>query len=137
MKLALVEAGEGRVGTSFDRIVLSCFKYDTATRRYGFYIFGFIRTGRAAGVRRARDDADLLLEARAEERRSGMNELLNNILFLPEHASTFAERVDNLHYFVVGVTMLTSIAVGTAAIFFFFRYRRRRPNQRPSTWCPP
>ncbi|MDY7232100.1 SCO family protein [Hyalangium rubrum] len=45
MKLALLEAAGGRVGTSFDRIVLSCFKYDTASRRYGFYIFGFIRTG--------------------------------------------------------------------------------------------
>lgn len=45
MKLALVEAAGGRVGTSFDRIVLTCFKYDTATRRYGFYIFGFLRIG--------------------------------------------------------------------------------------------
>ncbi|PTL84035.1 SCO family protein [Vitiosangium sp. GDMCC 1.1324] len=45
MKLALLEAAGGRVGTSFDRIVLTCFKYDTATRRYGFYIFGFLRIG--------------------------------------------------------------------------------------------
>jgi protein SCO1/2 len=45
LKLALVEAGNGRVGTSFDRVVLSCFKYDTAMRRYSFYVFGFIRTG--------------------------------------------------------------------------------------------
>jgi protein SCO1/2 len=45
MKLALVEAAGGRVGTSFDRVVLTCFKYDTATRRYGFYIFGFLRLG--------------------------------------------------------------------------------------------
>lgn len=45
MKLALVEAGNGRVGTSFDRVVLSCFKYDAAMRRYSFYVFGFIRTG--------------------------------------------------------------------------------------------
>ncbi len=45
MKLALVEAASGRVGTSFDRVVLSCFKYDPASRRYSFYVFGFIRTG--------------------------------------------------------------------------------------------
>lgn len=45
MKLALLEAAGGRVGTSFDRVVLSCFKYDTASKRYGFYIFGFIRLG--------------------------------------------------------------------------------------------
>ncbi|WP_342376032.1 SCO family protein [Myxococcus stipitatus] len=48
MKLALLEAAGGRVGTSFDRVVMSCFKYDTATRRYGFYIFGFIRLGAMA-----------------------------------------------------------------------------------------
>jgi protein SCO1 len=45
MKLALVEAAGGRVGTSLDRIILTCFKYDAASRRYGFYIFGFLRIG--------------------------------------------------------------------------------------------
>ncbi|AFE07013.1 hypothetical protein COCOR_06612 [Corallococcus coralloides DSM 2259] len=48
VKLSLLEAAGGRVGTSVDRIVMSCFKYDTATRRYGFYIFGFIRLGSLA-----------------------------------------------------------------------------------------
>jgi protein SCO1/2 len=45
MKFALLEAAGGRVGTSVDRIILSCFKYDTASRRYGFWIFGFLRVG--------------------------------------------------------------------------------------------
>lgn len=45
MKLALLEAAGGRVGTSFDRVMLSCFKYETASKRYSFYVFGFIRTG--------------------------------------------------------------------------------------------
>ncbi|WP_225408923.1 SCO family protein [Stigmatella hybrida] len=45
MKMALVEASHGKIGTSFDRVLMTCFKYDTATRRYGFYIFGFIRVG--------------------------------------------------------------------------------------------
>lgn len=48
MKLALLEAAGGRVGTSFDRVVMTCFKYDTVNRRYGFYIFGFIRLGATA-----------------------------------------------------------------------------------------
>jgi protein SCO1 len=43
--LALVEARSNKVGLSLDRVILSCFKYDAATRRYGFYIFGFLRTG--------------------------------------------------------------------------------------------
>ena len=45
LHLALVEAADGKVGTSLDRIILSCYQYDAASRRYGFYIFGFIRLG--------------------------------------------------------------------------------------------
>lgn len=65
-----------------------------------------------------------------------MSELVNKLLFLPERASTFAERIDTLHYFVIGVTMLSSLVVGTAAIFFFFRYRRRTPEQHTEYVVP-
>ena len=33
------------MGTTLERIILSCFQYDPATKRYGFYIFGFMRLG--------------------------------------------------------------------------------------------
>jgi cytochrome c oxidase subunit II len=58
-----------------------------------------------------------------------MNDFLRNLLFLPEQASTFAQKVDSLHFFVVSVTMLMSLGVGTTAVFFFFRYRRRMEHQ--------
>jgi cytochrome c oxidase subunit 2 len=58
-----------------------------------------------------------------------MSDFANNILFLPERASTFADRVDVLHYFVVGTTMVMSAGVGLAALFMFFRFRRRVANQ--------
>lgn len=45
LKLALLEAANGRVGTSLDRVILSCYRYDPALRRYGFFVFGFIRVG--------------------------------------------------------------------------------------------
>ncbi|HZJ56427.1 MAG TPA: SCO family protein [Myxococcaceae bacterium] len=45
MKLALVEAGKGKVGTAFDRVLLTCFKYDPAKRSYGPYVLAFIRLG--------------------------------------------------------------------------------------------
>ena len=45
LKLALVEASGGKVGTSFDRVLLECFRYDPSTRRYGLYVWGFIRGG--------------------------------------------------------------------------------------------
>jgi len=34
LRLALVEAGEGKVGTTLDRVLLFCFHYDAATGRY-------------------------------------------------------------------------------------------------------
>jgi protein SCO1/2 len=47
LRLALVEAGEGRVGTSFDRLLLTCYRYDPATRRYEPYALGFVRVAMA------------------------------------------------------------------------------------------
>jgi protein SCO1/2 len=45
LRLALVEAGGGRVGTSFDRLLLTCYRYDPATRKYEPYAFGIVRAG--------------------------------------------------------------------------------------------
>ena len=53
VRLALVEAGQGRVGTSFDRLLLTCYRYDPASRRYEPYALGFVRiamTGVLGGV---------------------------------------------------------------------------------------
>ncbi len=47
LRLALVEAGEGRVGTSVDRILLTCYRYDPSTRRYVPWALGFVRIGAA------------------------------------------------------------------------------------------
>ena len=58
-----------------------------------------------------------------------MNELMRELLWLPPQASTFAPKVDNLHYFVITVTMAASILTGFLAFYFFFKYRARRENQ--------
>jgi cytochrome c oxidase subunit 2 len=67
-------------------------------------------------------------EVRMNEWLQTLNEAMRRLLFLPEQVSTFATRVDRLHYFVVSVTMLSSIGVGLAAVYFFFRYRERTKN---------
>ncbi|HET7826079.1 MAG TPA: SCO family protein, partial [Anaeromyxobacter sp.] len=46
-RLSLVEAAGGKVGTSFDRLVLTCYRYDPASRRYEPYAVGFLRVGGA------------------------------------------------------------------------------------------
>jgi protein SCO1/2 len=45
VKLAAVEAANGRVGTTLDRLILTCYQYDPAKRRYGPYALAFVRGG--------------------------------------------------------------------------------------------
>jgi protein SCO1/2 len=45
LRLAIVEAAQGKVGTTLDRALLKCFRYDPASRRYNLYVWGFVRAG--------------------------------------------------------------------------------------------
>jgi protein SCO1 len=45
LRFALVEASGGRVGTTLDRVLLTCFKYDPMTQTYTPFVFGFVRIG--------------------------------------------------------------------------------------------
>jgi cytochrome c oxidase subunit II len=65
-----------------------------------------------------------------------VNELLRQILFLPEQASAFAREVDQLHYFVIIVTMVSATAVGMTALLFFVIWRRR-PDRLTTPWIEP
>jgi protein SCO1/2 len=47
IKFALVDASEGRVGSTVDRIILSCFHYDETVGAYGPFAFGIMRLGGA------------------------------------------------------------------------------------------
>lgn len=45
VRLALDEAARGTIGGIADRVLLACFRYDPATRRYGWYVRGVLRGG--------------------------------------------------------------------------------------------
>jgi protein SCO1/2 len=45
MRLALVEAGQGRVGSPVDQALLYCYHYDPETGKYGFVIMNMVRLG--------------------------------------------------------------------------------------------
>jgi protein SCO1 len=49
LKLAVVEAAKGQAGSSLDRAILTCYRYDFAKKKYSFYIWGFIRGGAMLG----------------------------------------------------------------------------------------
>ena len=45
VRLGLVEASAGKVGTAVDKLLLYCFHYDPLTGRYGLAIMRVVRTG--------------------------------------------------------------------------------------------
>lgn len=45
LRLAVVEASGGKVGTMVDRLTLLCYQYDPATGHYGFVAYTIVRTG--------------------------------------------------------------------------------------------
>lgn len=46
-RLALVEASDGRIGQTFDKVLLYCFRYDPQSGKYTPYAWAFLRIGGA------------------------------------------------------------------------------------------
>ena len=47
LRLSLVEASEGKVGSALDQFFLSCFHYDETAGHYGPFALGIMRVGGA------------------------------------------------------------------------------------------
>jgi len=45
LRLGLVEASQGKIGTPVDRALLYCFQYDPSTARYSATVLGIMRIG--------------------------------------------------------------------------------------------
>lgn len=45
VRLALSEAGDGKSGPTLDRVLLACYHYNPAKRRYGLFVSRFIQVG--------------------------------------------------------------------------------------------
>jgi protein SCO1/2 len=50
LRLALVEASQGKIGTAVDQVLLFCFHYDPTTGKYGLLIMNLLRMGAALTV---------------------------------------------------------------------------------------
>ncbi len=50
LRMALVESGEGRIGSAIDELLLYCFHYDPAEGRYGMVVMNLLRLGGAITV---------------------------------------------------------------------------------------
>jgi protein SCO1/2 len=45
LRLGLVEASEGRIGSPVDKVLLFCFHYDPSEGKYGVVIMNLVRAG--------------------------------------------------------------------------------------------
>jgi protein SCO1/2 len=45
LRLALTEAGGGKVGSSFEKFLLTCYHYNPASRRYSLFVANYFRLG--------------------------------------------------------------------------------------------
>jgi protein SCO1/2 len=45
LKLALLQASDGKTGSLGDRVLMRCFRYDPASRRYGLFVARFMELG--------------------------------------------------------------------------------------------
>src|SRR4030095_12918982 len=50
LRLGLVEASNGGIGSPVDQLLLFCYHYDPATGKYGAVVMNFVRLGGAATV---------------------------------------------------------------------------------------
>jgi protein SCO1/2 len=45
LRMALVESGQGRIGSAIDELLLYCYHYDPAAGRYGVVVMNLVRIG--------------------------------------------------------------------------------------------
>ena len=69
LKLALLEASQGKIGTAFDRLILYCFHYDSAQGRYAPMAANIMRLGGAVAVVLLAAFVALLFRSDARKRR--------------------------------------------------------------------
>jgi len=43
LKMSLIEASDGKLGSVLDRMWLSCYRFDHSTKKYSFYVMGIVR----------------------------------------------------------------------------------------------
>lgn len=50
LRLALLDSGEGKVGSAVEQLLLYCYEYDPASGRYGMVVMNLVRLGAIATV---------------------------------------------------------------------------------------
>ena len=154
LRLSLVEAAEGKIGSTLDRVLLFCLHYDATTGRYAPVARNLMRLGASvtlgalaltllpfwfrrrgsqaltrnedstAGATAARGEVDDQTIACRGVAPLFLLGAIGDPLF-PKPTSTTAGTVDDLFYFILIISIgFFAIIVG-AMLLFIFRYRER------------
>jgi cytochrome c oxidase subunit II len=139
LRLGLVEASQGRIGSPVDQVLLLCYHYDVATGRYAPVAVGLMRAGGALSVLALGSFIFIMLRRegkRRKEQRASGTVLSSSLLplalllpLLPDAASTEAHRVDTLFYFMLALCGFVAAGVCVLVVFFAVKYRRRTEGQ--------
>ncbi len=154
LRMALVEAGQGRIGTTLDHVLLFCFHYDAEAGRYaptarklmqlaGGLTLVTLLVGLIPSWRRRRRDAELTGRRDADvpsntsqnqssqrvSRQLAMVPLAASTGVFPDAISTTARDVDQLFWFILVVSLVFFGIIVGAMAWFLFRYRER-PGHR-------
>ena len=92
LRLSLVEASQGKIGSALDQFFLSCFHYDEKAGRYGPFALGIMRIGGALTRARPGRRARVLLDPRGpaeQTEQAGKG--------CPDDAVSFIDRRDAPH----------------------------------------
>ena len=134
LRLALVEAGGGRVGTIADQVRLLCYGFDPVRGVYTPAVMGILRVCGATDGAGARRRHPAAAPPHAPDRRTrggAMNDQpLPRFEFFPVQASVEASRTDLIYYSFVGISVLISLIVVALIVTFSFRYRRGTKAKR-------
>jgi len=153
LRLSLVEAGEGKVGSTLDKVLLYCFHYDAEAGRYGPVARNIMKlgAGMTCGVlvlallpfwfrrRRGQPPAGEQQEsAPPGDAPSGGTPLAGltlplvgllgapgGSLFFPQRATEEAALVDSVFYFILIVSVVFYILILVLMVVFLLKYRRR------------
>ena len=139
LRLGLVEASQNRIGSPVDQVLLLCYHYDVATGRYAPFAVGLMRAGGAMSVLALASLIFVMLRREGKRRRGpkgsetafscSLLPLALLLPLLPEAASTEAQRVDTLFYFMLALCGFVAAGVVVLVVFFAVKYRRRTESQ--------
>ncbi len=148
LQLSLVEASEGKIGSTMDKILLFCFHYDAEAGRYGpmaqrlmqmgagltlfVLAIGLVpvwlrRSSRTAKPESSPDSAsdDAGRASLAPMLALPLAQSSGGNFFFPERASAASESVDTVFFFILWISIFFFAIIVGAMVYFLMKYRER------------